>query len=67
MIWNHKRGLSDTLQDAVRRWVLTERHGALCMPVMKLGNTVPNLPAEPKVNKTVDVKVEDVQTVRFSI
>ena len=26
-----------------------------------------NLPAEPKVNKTVHVKVEDVQTVRFSI
>ena len=67
VIWNHKRDLSDTPQDAVRRWVLTERHGALCMSMMKLGNTMQNLPAEPKVNKTVHVKVEDVQTVRFSI
>ena len=67
VIWNHKRDLSDAPTDAVRRWVLTERHGALCMPVIKLGTTMPNFPAEPKVNKTVEVKTEDLQTVRFSI
>ena len=37
------------------------------MPVLKLGDALPALPAEPKVNKTTEVKAEDLQTVRFSI
>lgn len=37
------------------------------MPVLKLGDSLPALPAEPKVNTTTEVKAEDLQTVRFSI
>lgn len=67
VIWNHQRDLSDAPKDATNRWVLTERHGAVCMPMVKLGNAMPTFPSEPKVLKTSDVTAENLHTVRFSV
>ena len=67
VIWNHQRDLSVAPKDATNRWVLTERHGAICMPMVKLGNAMPTFPSEPKVLKTSDVTAENLHTVRFSV